>query len=154
MAAVDRQLRARLWKRVELRLRDAVAVLSGPPWFSRPEWRQIIQGGVAWPMTMVSRVRTSEIRYPLMYQASSSKVIAPRVALTCSSMARIVSSLPWLPRQVGHQRHAPGSRGIADHRRQADHRLGQDVVRPIGLPGVIVLDRGARCRLGHPRDQG
>src|SRR6185503_19232950 len=60
-AAVDRQLRARLWKRVELLLRDAVAVLSGPPWFSRPEWRQIIQGSVAWPMTMASRVRTSEI---------------------------------------------------------------------------------------------
>src|SRR4051794_11505256 len=34
MAAVDRQLRARLWKRVELRLRDAVTVLSGPPRFS------------------------------------------------------------------------------------------------------------------------
>src|SRR3954470_5617711 len=95
MAAVDRQLRARLWKRVELLLRDAVAVLSGPPWFSRPEWRQIIQGGVAWPMTMASRVRTSEIRDPFMYQASSSKVIAPRLALTSSSMARIVSSLPW-----------------------------------------------------------
>src|SRR3954451_23267017 len=152
MAAVDRQLRARLWKRVELLLRNPVAVLSGPPWFSRPKWRQIIQGGVAWPMTMMSRVRTSEIRYPFMDQASSSKVIAPRVALTSSSMARIVSSLPWLPRQIRHQRDAAGSRGIADHRRQADHR--QDIVRPIGLPGEIVLDRGARCRLGHPRDQG
>src|SRR3954447_8115792 len=83
-AVVDRQLRARLWKRVELRLCDPVAVLSGPPWFSRPEWRQIIQGGVAWPMTMVSRVRTSEIRDPFMSQASSSKVIAPRLALTSS----------------------------------------------------------------------
>src|SRR5215213_9702632 len=107
-----------------------------------------------WPMTMASRVRTSTIRYLFMYQASSSRVIAPRLALTSSTMARIVSSLPWLPRQVRHQRHAPGSPGIADHRGQADHRLGQDVVRPIGLPGMIVLDRGARRRLGHPRDQG
>src|SRR3954467_3047370 len=113
---------------------------------------RLIQGGVAWPMTMASRVRASMIRYPFMYQASSSSVIAPRVALTSSTRARIVSSLPWLPRQVRHQRHAPGSPGIADHRRQADHR--QDIVRPIGLAGVIVLDRGARRRLGHARDQG
>src|SRR3954454_16190897 len=105
-----------------------------------------------WPMTMMSRVRTSEIRYPFMYQASSSKVIAPRVALTSSSMARIVSSLPWLPRQIRHQRHAPGSRGIADHRRQADHR--QEIIRSIRLVGVIILDRGARRRRRHARDQG
>src|SRR3954464_9517709 len=105
-------------------------------------------------MTMAPRVRTSEIKYLFMYQASSSKVIAPRVALTSSTMARIVSSLPWLPRQVRHQRHAPEPQGIPDHCGQADHRLGQNIVRPIGLPGVIVLDRGARRRLGHPRDQG
>jgi len=48
-------------------------------------------------MTMASRVRTSKIRYLFMYQASSSRVIAPRLALTSSTMARIVSSLPWLP---------------------------------------------------------
>src|SRR3954462_8105151 len=151
VAAVDRQFRVRLPKRLELRLRDAVAVLAGPSWFSR--WRRLIQGSVAWPMTMASRVRTSPIRYPFMDQASSSSVIAPRLVLT-STRARIVSSLPWLPRQVRHQRHAPGSPGIADHRRQADHRLGQDIVGPIGLVGVIVLDRGARRRLGHARDQG
>src|SRR3954452_6511570 len=141
VAAVDRQFRVRLPKRLELRLRDAVAVLAGPSWFSR--WRRLIQGSVAWPMTMASRVRTSPIRYPFMDQASSSSVIAPRLVLTSSTRARIVSSLPWLPRQIRHQRHAPGSPGIADHRRQADHRLGQDVVRSIGLPGMIVLDRGA-----------
>src|SRR3954466_15840904 len=150
--ALDRQLRVRLRKRPELLPGDPIAVLAGPSWFSR--WRRLIQGSVAWPMTMASRVRTSMIRYPFMYQASSSKVIAPRLALTSSTRARIVSSLPWLPRQVRHQRHAPGSPGIADHRRQADHRLGQEIVRPIGLPGVIVLDRGARRRCGHPRDQG
>src|SRR3954469_9854368 len=102
---------------------------------------RLIQGGVAWPMTMASRVRASMIRYPFMYQASSSSVIAPRVALTSSTRPRIVSSLPGLRRKIRHQRHAPGSPGIADHRRQADHR--QDVVRSIGLPGMIVLDRGA-----------
>jgi hypothetical protein len=32
-------------------------------------------------MTMAPRVRTSEIKYLFMYQASSSRVIAPRVAL-------------------------------------------------------------------------
>src|SRR4051794_4311651 len=53
--AVDRQLRVRLPKRPELRLRDAV--LAGPSRFSR--WRRLIQGRVAWPMTMASRVRTS-----------------------------------------------------------------------------------------------
>jgi hypothetical protein len=47
VAAVDSQFRVRLGKRVELLLRDPVAVLPGPPWFSRPEWRWIIQGGVA-----------------------------------------------------------------------------------------------------------
>jgi hypothetical protein len=47
-------------------------------------------------MTMASRVRTSTIRYLFMYQASSSRVIAPRVPLTSSTRARIVSSLPWL----------------------------------------------------------
>src|SRR4051812_26833388 len=154
MAAVDRQLRVRLRKRPELLPGDPIAVLPGPSWFARPRWRRLIQGSVAWPMTMASRVRTSTIRYLFMYQASSSKVIAPRVALTSSTMARIVSSLPWLPRQVRHQRHAPEPQGIPDHCGQADHRLGQNIVRPIGLPGVIVLDRGARRRLGHPRDQG
>src|SRR4029453_14113327 len=97
VAAVDRQFRVRLRKCLELRLRDAVAVLAGSSWFSRPCWRRLIQGSVAWPMTMASRVRTSTIRYPFMYQASSSSVIAPRVALTSSTRARIVSSLPWLP---------------------------------------------------------
>src|SRR4051794_38231370 len=154
VAAIDRQFRLRFRERLELRLCDAVAVLAGPSWFSRPRWWRPIQGGVAWPMTMASRVRASMIRYPFMYQASSSSVIAPRVALTSSTRARIVSSLPWLPRQIRHQRHAPGSPGIADHRRQADHR--QDVVRSIGLPGMIVLDRGAASdtrgiRVSSPR---
>src|SRR3954454_14912517 len=105
-------------------------------------------------MTMASRVRTSPIRYPFMDQASSSSVIAPRLVLTSSTRARIVSSLPWLPRQVRHQRHAPEAQGIADHRRQAHYRLGQNIVRPIGLVGMIVLDRGARRRLRRARDQG
>jgi hypothetical protein len=48
-------------------------------------------------MTMPARWRTSKIRYLFMYQVSSSRVIAPRVGLTSSTMARIVSSLPWLP---------------------------------------------------------
>ena len=47
VAAVDRQFRVRLRKRLELRLRDAVAVLAGPSWFSRPRWRRLIQGSVA-----------------------------------------------------------------------------------------------------------
>src|SRR3954452_8903569 len=97
VAAIDRQFRLRFRERLELRLCDAVAVLAGPSWFSRPRWWRLIQGGVAWPMTMASRVRASMIRYPFMYQASSSSVIAPRVALTSSTRARIVSSLPWLP---------------------------------------------------------
>src|SRR3954469_10793281 len=45
VAAVDRQLRVRFRKRLEL-LRDPVTVLSWSSWFSRPRWRRIIQSGV------------------------------------------------------------------------------------------------------------
>src|SRR3982751_5021175 len=47
LAAVDRQFRVRWRQHLELLLGDPVAVLAGPSWFSRPQWRRLIQGGVA-----------------------------------------------------------------------------------------------------------
>src|SRR4051794_23581434 len=87
-------------------------------------------------MTMASRLRASTIRYPFLYQASSSSVIAPRVPLTSSGMARIVSSLPWVPPAFAlRYAHICGSESEVDSESEAVSDGGE------GLEAAVEGDR-------------
>ena len=159
VAAVDRQFSVRLHKRLELLPGDPIAVLPGPSWFSRPRWRRIIQGGVASDLADDDGVAREGIddQIPLHVpgvEQQRDRAQGPAHLLHHGPHRFELAVVAGVHRQIRHQRHAPEAQGIPDHRRQADHRLGQDIVRPIGLAGMIVLDRGARRRLGHARDQG